>query len=156
MFKSHCDMCGQCYYHAEKNLNKRRNGFPVYVVCDYCYNWSVPKKCRDRYKKLGGSKFPPVTSGKKFSKAWNNVYRKGIKEKHDRKEEHDRNENHPTPPPPYESISSDEVDNEHERSKGVNINETMRNAVHVVESGVSGLIHGASEALSSLSPFHHS
>ena len=154
-----CDLCKQPYYNPpeERNVNKRHNGHPIYRVCRHCYDFSVPKKIKGRFGLLKGSPYPPVQSGKKFSQNWNKVYTYGKKMVENNKghSEKNRNMEEDKTPESKEKQSGHEKKQEgkQEEKPLEYINKTMMDAVHVVESGVSGLVKGASEALSSLSPF---
>jgi len=131
--ESNCDICG-VVYHSETRNRRSKHGFPQYRVCAYCYDWTVPRKIKDGVRVMSGNPFPPPTSGKKFSKSWTKMYKHG-KHRVERGEEGVKEENEP--------------------AVGVieKTTEAVKDAVHVVETGVQGLLHGASEALSSLSPF---
>ena len=67
-----CEMCHSLVYSNEKNKPKK-SGFPVYLVCDYCYSWSLSSKDR-KYAGVMKSCERPKTSGKKFSKSWTSNY----------------------------------------------------------------------------------
>lgn len=151
--KSRCDMCRITYY-CDTVANKRTHGYPLYLLCHQCYEWSIPKRMRIVSKKLQGSISKPPTSGKKFNASWNNVYKK-TPQKMEKESNSSRNEDD-IDDKENQDIEHDENEQLEDITSPGYIGKTtdaMKDAVHVVESGVSGLFHGASEALSSLSPF---
>lgn len=66
-----CDFCGNKYY-AAKGINCRRNGFPVYLLCSPCYNWSIPKRKRNQAIELKGLIYRKRTTGRIASDMWLN------------------------------------------------------------------------------------
>lgn len=126
-YVTRCDICVQPYYNSNKKANKRKNGFPVYRVCNYCYDWSLPKSMKSRAQILSGKICKDPTSGKKFTQLWKNRYRT-TKQKQN-------------------------IQNHDENGYIEKTTEVVKEAVHVMESSVAGLIHGATEALNSLSLF---
>ena len=153
-----CDMCKQSFY-SETRCNKKKNGYPAYLVCTYCYDWSIPRTRKDMAKVIKGSATLPAKSGKSFSKSWTSKYKsmsmnkkvyKG-KGKGDRKENNDKGNDK------RKNVhETDEEEKEHDDEQQGYIaktTEVMKEAVHVAQSGVTGLLHGASEALKDMSPF---
>ena len=113
MYETRCDMCKTPFYNSTK-CNKRKNGYPVYRVCQHCHDWSIPK--RMQMNATGKRSFPcakviiseplPIKSGKSFSRRWTSRYRNPTKRTDIKQTEDD-------------------------------------DAVQMVESGVTGLFHGA-------------
>lgn len=73
--QSNCDFCHQVYY-AGKSQNKKKNGFPVFLLCEHCFNWSLAKKDKKYAKILKGNFFKTVPSGKSFSEIWTSKYKR--------------------------------------------------------------------------------
>ena len=67
-----CDFCETKYYHVAKKTNRRKNGYPVYLLCKYCHDWSIGKKNQKYAKVMEGEISEPKTSGKIFTKLWCN------------------------------------------------------------------------------------
>lgn len=140
--ESKCDFCNNIYYH-KSGVNKRRGGYPVYMLCQFCYDWSLPKRMKRAEacsaKVLQGSLYKPATSGKKFSQSYNKTY-KTTHRKVIGAETSER----------QQSASKEHMENEVAAKRYPSRTSPFKDAVQVVESGVSGFLHGASDALSSL------
>lgn len=143
-----CDFCTNVYF-CEGSLNKRKNGFPVYRLCDHCIMWSLPKAKRMYAKKLDGNISKPISSGKKVSKSLRNTYRK-VSKSAQIKEKQCKESDEKDAQVKLTKRQHEEVENSSYVEKTT---EAVKDAVHVVETGVTGLINGASDAISSLSPF---
>jgi len=82
IYETSCDMCGIKFYNSSK-CNKRKNGYPMYLICQYCHDWSLPKHMQIGAK--GKGSFPcsriiigeslPVKSGRTFSRQWTSKYK---------------------------------------------------------------------------------
>ena len=136
-FETRCDFCRQPYFSEIRNINKKKSGFPVYFLCDHCYDWSIAKKDKKYARKLNGNFFKHETSGKVFSEQYKGKYGKGSKKKQEKEKDS----------LPIKMATS--VSNAVETAKD-EIVETVGNAVGVVESAVSGIFTGAVDALGSL------
>ena len=139
MYSFPCEYCHTVIYSKEKN-KRSKSGFPNYFVCDYCYNWSIRIRDRPLAKVLQGTIERPKSSGKKFSREWQNKYvqkvptkKRNGENKNDTKNEEDMEKNGGIIATAVETIKDD-----------------INAAVAVVESGVSGLVQGVTDAFSSL------
>lgn len=70
-----CDLCHVTTYYADKGANKRKQGFPLYLVCQHCFDWSISRKYRPYARVLHGTIEKPPTSGKSFSTNWKSHYK---------------------------------------------------------------------------------
>lgn len=117
-------------------LGNKRNihGHPNFLVCRYCYNWSISGKNRKYAGILDGTiERPPLDSGKSFSSSWSNNYKRPVK-----------NKNKKDPATMVENVGA-VVGTAVETVK-----DDLKAAVAVAQSGVSGLMQGVTDAFSSL------
>lgn len=119
-----CDLCSMIYYSERKGANKRRYG-PLNLVCHHCYEWSVPKsgktyqtrKPNVAFRMLEGTPYTPKTTGESFSRSWSQYKTPG------KRNQWNKNERNKTTETVGEAFES-----------------SIKDAVHLVESGVSNLL----------------
>jgi hypothetical protein len=136
-----CDFCRQTYFNDHKRENKKKNGFPLYLLCQHCYDWSLPKKSRKLgvARVLKGSPSKQKHSGEAFSKSWSSAYR--------------RSGNASETVVTKDPEDGEKVEKEEVEEKGMleTVSATITNdvkvAVNIIESGFVGLVSGAADAL---------
>lgn len=143
-YSTSCDLCSQEYFHPERGANRKKSGHPVYLVCRRCYDWSLPRSERDKTSIMKGSVAKQETTGNSFSNHWTGAYMavKSTLIGGDDKKEKDESE--------------EKVDNENDEdseNKGIlstvseTITQDVKAAVNIIESGITGLVSGAADAL---------
>jgi hypothetical protein len=145
-----CDFCKTIQY----SENRQKRGKALYIVCQRCCTFSVPRKMYSQgflIKMMERSIERPKSSGKQFSKAWTSRYASAKKKAVESSIKGEENE----PEMPEEHVEKpDEKDNDEQTPKEEKNESVVMAAVETVkaiaQSGVSGLVQGASEAISSL------
>lgn len=148
LYVTPCERCMTKYYSPCRN-NRKKNGFPNIYVCHSCFEVGISRKERKSARVLNGSRDKPKTSGETFSKSFTSKY--------------------PRMPQPGKATTSvsnavgnavhTAVDTVSDGATAVAesiqhganvVVDDFKSVVNVVESGISGLVQGASEALASL------